>query len=162
MGKTIAEKILSDHSGKECFAGDLTVADVDFCMSQDGTSTMMIRELESLGFLTARTRRGVAVVLDHNSPCPSVDVAKIHAKIRAFASKNSIPIYDVGEGVCHQLVPESGKVLPGDLVVGADSHTCTYGSLNSCSTGLGSTDVAAAVHTGKLWFKQRPGESAMR
>lgn len=153
MGKTIAEKVLSSHSGKECHAGDLTIADVDFCMSQDGTSTMMIRELESLGFSTPRTKRGMAVVIDHSSPCPSVDIAKIHARIRTFASERMIPVCDVGEGVCHQVVPESGKVLPGDLVVGADSHTCTYGALNACSTGLGSTDVAAAVHTGKLWFK---------
>src|SRR4030066_1769884 len=153
MGMTIAERVLTSHSGKDCHAGDLTVADVDFCMSQDGTSTMMIRELESLGFSAPRTKRGMAIVIDHNSPCPSVDVAKIHAKIRTFASAKTIPIFDVGEGVCHQLVPESGKVQPGDLVVGADSHTCTYGALNSCSTGLGSTDVAAAMHTGKLGFK---------
>lgn len=153
MGKTIAEKVLSSHSGQDCRAGDLAIAEVDFCMSQDGTSTMMMRELESLGFSKPRTRRGMAVVIDHNSPCPSVDVASIHSSIRAFASRNAIPLFDVGEGVCHQLIPESGAVRPGDLVVGADSHTCTYGALNSCSTGLGSTDVAAAVHTGKLWFK---------
>ena len=153
MGKTIAEKVLTSHSGKECYAGDLVIADVDFCMSQDGTSTMMIRELESLGFSVPKTRRGMAVVLDHNSPCPSVDVARIHSKIRRFACDKSIPTYESGEGVCHQLIPESGNVRPGDLVVGADSHTCTYGALNSCSTGLGSTDVAAAAFTGKLWFK---------
>ena len=153
MGKTIAEKVLTSHSGKECHAGDLVIADVDFCMSQDGTSTMMIRELESLGFSTPKTKHGMAVVIDHSAPCPSVDVARIHSKIRRFASDRSIPIFDVGEGVCHQLVPESGKVQPGSLVVGADSHTCTYGALNSCSTGLGSTDVAAAVFTGKLWLK---------
>jgi len=153
MGKTIAEKVLTSHSGKGCHAGDLVIADVDFCMSQDGTSTMMIRELESLGFTAPKTKRGMAVVIDHNSPCPSVDVARIHSKIRRFATGKSIPTYEVGEGVCHQVIPESGRVLPGDLVVGADSHTCTYGALNSCSTGLGSTDVAAAAFTGKLWFK---------
>jgi len=153
MGQTIAEKVLTAHSGKDCHAGDLTVASVDFCMSQDGTSTMMIRELENLGFVAPKTSKGMTVVIDHNSPCPSVDVAKIHSKIREFAKTNSIPVLDVGEGVCHQVVPESGKVLPGDLVVGADSHTCTYGALNACSTGLGSADVAAAAFTGKLWFK---------
>ncbi len=153
MGKTIAEKVLSNRSGKSVFAGDLTVASVDFCMSQDGTSTMMIRELESLGFSASKTAKGMAVVIDHNSPCPSVDVAKIHAKIREFTRTKSVPIFDSGEGVCHQVVPESGKIVPGDLVVGADSHTCTYGALNACSTGLGSADVAAAAFTGKLWFK---------
>lgn len=129
-------------------------------MSQDGTSTMMIRELDALGFEEPRTKNGMAVVIDHNSPCPSVDVAKIHGSIRKFTASHSIPLFDVGEGVCHQLIPESGKVLPGDLAVGADSHTCTYGALNACSTGLGSADVAAAAYTGKLWFKV-PGTYSM-
>ena len=153
MGKTIAEKVLSSHSGRDCHAGDITVADVDFCMSQDGTSTMMIRELEQLGFKGSKAKKGMAVVIDHNSPCPSVDVARIHKRIRDFAQEHSVPLFDVGEGVCHQVVQESGKVAPGDLVVGADSHTCIYGALNACSTGLGSTDVAAAAFTGRLWFK---------
>jgi 3-isopropylmalate/(R)-2-methylmalate dehydratase large subunit len=153
MGKSIAEKVLSAHSEIDCRVGDIVVASVDFCMSQDGTSTMMMRELESLGFERPRTANGMAMVIDHNSPCPSVDVARIHSKMRLFARDRGIPLHDVGEGVCHQLVPESGKVLPGDLAVGADSHTCTYGALNSCSTGLGSADVAAAAFTGKLWFK---------
>ena len=153
MGKTIAEKVLSSHSGSDCAAGDIVIASVDFAMSQDGTSTMMIRELQELGFEGPKTKRGMAIVIDHNSPCPSVEVAKIHKTIRDYARAKSIPIHDVGEGVCHQVVPESGKALPGDLVVGADSHTCTYGALNACSTGLGSADVAAAAFTGKLWFK---------
>jgi 3-isopropylmalate/(R)-2-methylmalate dehydratase large subunit len=153
MGKTIAEKVLSSHSGKDCHANDIVVASVDFCMAQDGTSTMMIRELENLGFESPKTSNGMALVIDHNSPCPSVDVARIHLKIRAFAKTKDIPLIDIGEGVCHQVLPESGRVLPGDLVVGADSHTCTYGALNACSTGLGSADVAAAAFTGKLWFK---------
>ncbi len=161
MDQTIAEKVLSSHSGAACKAGDIVVASVDFCMSQDGTSTMMIRELENLGFSAPRTKRGMAVVIDHNSPCPSVDVARIHSIIREFARTKSIPIHDVGDGVCHQVVPESGYVLPGDLVIGADSHTCTYGALNACSTGLGSADVAAAAFTGKLWFKV-PGSISIR
>ncbi len=121
----------------------------------------MIRELENLGFSAPKTKRGMAIVIDHNSPCPSVDVAKIHSRIREFARTKSIPIHDVGDGVCHQVVPESGHVLPGDLVVGADSHTCTYGALNACSTGLGSADVAAAAFTGKLWFKV-PGSISIK
>jgi len=153
MGRTIAEKILGGHSGQDCRAGDIVIASVDFCMSQDGTSTMMIRELQDLGFENPKTRRGMAMVIDHNSPCPSIDVARIHSEIRSFAREKAIQLFDVGDGICHQVVPESGKALPGDIVVGADSHTCTYGALNTCSTGLGSSDVAAAVHTGKLWFK---------
>jgi 3-isopropylmalate/(R)-2-methylmalate dehydratase large subunit len=153
LGSTIAEKVLGAHSGSDCGAGDIVIASVDFCMAQDGTSTMMIRGLEELGFSSPKTKRGMALVIDHNSPCPSLDVAKIHGRIRDFARRSSVPLYDVGEGVCHQVVPERGNVLPGDLVVGADSHTCTYGALNACSTGLGSADVAAAAYTGKLWFK---------
>jgi 3-isopropylmalate/(R)-2-methylmalate dehydratase large subunit len=161
MDQTIAEKVLSSHSGAECKAGDIVVASVDFCMSQDGTSTMMIRELESLGFSAPKTKRGMAIVIDHNSPCPSVDVAKIHSKIRDFARAKALPIHDIGDGICHQVVPEGGYVLPGDLAVGADSHTCTYGALNACSTGLGSADVAAAAFTGKLWFKV-PGSYSIK
>ncbi len=153
MGKTIAEKVLSARSGSDARAGDIVIASVDYCMSQDGTSTMMIRELESLGFTAPMTAKGMSMVIDHNAPCPSVDVAKIHSRMREFARGKSVPLFDVGEGVCHQVIPESGKVAPGDLVVGADSHTCTYGALNACATGMGSADVAAAAHTGKLWFK---------
>lgn len=153
MGKTIAEKVLSVHARSDCSAGDIAVADVDFCMAQDGTSTMMMRELESLGFEAPCTLRGMAMVIDHSSPSPSANVSRIHDRIRSFARSKGIPLHDIGEGVCHQVVPESGKVLPGDLVVGADSHTCTYGALNVCSTGLGSTDVAAAAFTGSLWFR---------
>jgi 3-isopropylmalate/(R)-2-methylmalate dehydratase large subunit len=153
MGKTIAEKVLSSHSDKDCHAGDITVASVDFCMAQDGTSTMMIRELEALGFLSPKTGRGMALVLDHSSPSPSADVSRIHDRIRSFARSKGVPLFDIGEGVCHQVVPESGSVSPGDLVVGADSHTCTYGALNACSTGMGSADVAAAAFTGRMWFK---------
>ncbi len=153
MGKTITEKVLSKHSGTDCHAGDIVVASVDFCMAQDGTSKLMIEELAALGFKTPKPLRGAAVVLDHSSPSPSAEVSRIHTAIKDFSAKHAIELHDVGEGVCHQVVPESGRVMPGDLVVGADSHTCTYGALNACSTGMGSADVAAAVHTGKLWFR---------
>jgi 3-isopropylmalate/(R)-2-methylmalate dehydratase large subunit len=153
MGKTIAEKILSRHSGSDCHAGDIVVASVDFCMAQDGTSKLMMQELETLGFENPKTLRGSAVILDHNSPSSSADVSRIHDFIKGFSSKHGIMLHDVGEGVCHQVVPESGMIHPGDLVVGADSHTCTYGALNTCSTGMGSADVAAAMHTGSLWFR---------
>jgi 3-isopropylmalate/(R)-2-methylmalate dehydratase large subunit len=160
MALTIAEKVLSKHSGSECRAGDTVIASVDFCMAQDGTSSLMIGELENLGFEAPRTANGMALVLDHSAPSPSADVARIHSRIRDFASKWTIPLHDVGEGVCHQVVPESGRVRPGDLVVGADSHTCTYGALNVCSTGMGSADVAAGAFTGRLWFRV-PGTMRM-
>jgi 3-isopropylmalate/(R)-2-methylmalate dehydratase large subunit len=153
MGKTIVEKILSSHSDSDCRAGDIVVASVDYCMAQDGTSKLMIGELDTLGFEIPKTGNGMAVVLDHSSPSPSVEVSRIHEEIRRFANGHGVTIHDVGAGVCHQLIPESGRILPGNLVVGADSHTCTYGALNLCSTGMGSADVAAAAHTGKLWFR---------
>jgi len=153
MGKTITEKVLSKHSESDCHAGDIVVASVDFGMAQDGTSKLMIEELAALGFTTPKPLRGAAIVLDHSSPSPSAEVSRIHTTIKDFSTKHAIELHDIGEGVCHQVVPESGRVLPGDLVVGADSHTCTYGALNACSTGMGSADVAAAVHTGKLWFR---------
>ncbi|HUV62114.1 MAG TPA: 3-isopropylmalate dehydratase large subunit [Thermoplasmata archaeon] len=153
MGKTIVEKILSSHSDSDCRAGDIVVASVDYCMAQDGTSKLMIDELDALGFEAPKTKGGMAAVLDHSSPSPSVEVSRIHEEIRRFANGHGVTIHDVGAGVCHQLIPESGTVLPGNLVVGADSHTCTYGALNLCSTGMGSADVAAAAHTGKLWFR---------
>lgn len=153
MGKTIAEKVLSSHAHSDCHAGDIAVATVDFCMSQDGTSTMMMGELEALGFQAPQTSRGMAMVLDHSAPSPSAAVSRIHSRIREFAKAKAVPLFDIGEGVCHQIIPESGKVLPGDLVVGADSHTCTYGALNICSTGMGSADVAAAAFTGSMWFR---------
>ncbi|UCE45686.1 MAG: 3-isopropylmalate dehydratase large subunit [Methanobacteriota archaeon] len=152
-GKTIAEKVLSDRSTSDCHAGDIVVAAVDYCMAQDGTSKLMIEELENLGFERARTKSGMAVVLDHSAPSPSAEVSRIHGEIRRFSKECEVELHDVGEGVCHQVIPESGKIRPGDLVVGADSHTCTYGALNLCSTGLGSADVAAAAFTGKLWFR---------
>ncbi|UCE91961.1 MAG: 3-isopropylmalate dehydratase large subunit [Methanobacteriota archaeon] len=153
MGRTIAEKVLSAHSDTDCSPGDIVVASVDYCMAQDGTSKLMISELENLGFDRPKTARGMAVVLDHSSPSPSVAVSRIHDDIRRFSNAHGVELHDVGAGVCHQVIPESGQIMPGDLVVGADSHTCTYGALNLCSTGLGSADVAAAAHTGRLWFR---------
>ena len=152
-GKTIAEKIFSNHSGTDARAGDIVVADVDFAMSQDGTSALAIDALDSMGVQTVFDPDKVAMVMDHSCPSPLEGVSAIHAKMRAFGKQTGVRVYDWGCGVCHQLVPESGKVLCGDLVVGCDSHTCTYGALNVFSTGVGSTDGAAAMASGKLWFK---------
>jgi len=152
-GKTIAEKILSAHSGIDAQAGDIVVADIDFAMSQDGTSALAIDAIASMGADTVFDSEKVAMVMDHSCPSPIEGVSAIHAKIRAFGKQTGITVYDWGCGVCHQLLPESGKIVSGDLVVGCDSHTCTYGALNVFSTGVGSTDGAAAMVSGKLWFK---------
>ncbi len=152
-GKTIAEKILSSRSGTDARAGDIVVADVDFVMGQDGTSPLAIKALERMGVETVFDPAKVALVIDHSAPSPLEGVSALHTMMREFGAKTGATVYDVGCGVCHQLIPENGHVVPGDLMVGCDSHTCTYGALNVFSTGVGSTDGAAAMASGKLWFK---------
>ncbi|PKQ16084.1 MAG: 3-isopropylmalate dehydratase large subunit [Actinobacteria bacterium HGW-Actinobacteria-7] len=152
-GKTIAEKIFSAHSGTDAHAGDIVVADVDFVMGQDGTSPLAIRALERMGVSEVFDPAKVAVVMDHSSPSPIEGVSALHTMMREFGKRTGATVYDVGEGVCHQLIPEKGHVVAGDLMVGCDSHTCTYGAINVFSTGVGSTDGAAAMASGKLWFK---------
>ena len=151
MGKTIAEKILSVHAGKDLKAGDFAVCKVDFTFGQDGTSSIIIDRIKELG--VTQLKANFCMVIDHSAPSPSEGVSKVHKKMRNFAREYKSEIFDVGCGICHQVIPESGEVLPGYLVLGADSHTCTYGALNAFSTGVGSTDLAIALATGKNWFK---------
>jgi 3-isopropylmalate/(R)-2-methylmalate dehydratase large subunit len=153
MSKTIAEKILSNHSGVDAHAGDIIVADLDFMMGQDGTSGLAIDSFRKMEAKNVADPRKIAICLDHSAPSPNIGVSEIHKKIRSFVKETGINLYDVGCGVCHQLVPEQGHVVPGDLIIGADSHTCTYGAINAFSTGVGSTDLAAGWISGKLWFK---------
>ncbi|MCL0071949.1 3-isopropylmalate dehydratase large subunit [Peptococcaceae bacterium] len=147
------EKILSSHSGKDVYAGDITIADVDLIMGQDGTSPLAIRAFYDMNGEKVFDPEKIFMVIDHSAPSPNEGVSALHKLMREFAKKTGIKLYDIGEGVCHQLMPESGRVGPGKLVIGADSHTCTYGALNAFSTGVGSTDLAAAMISGKLWFK---------
>ena len=151
MGKTVAEKILSNHAGKTLSAGDFAVCRIDFTFGQDGTSSIIIDRIKDLGATKLNTR--FCMVIDHSAPSPSEGVSKVHKKMRNFSREFNSLLYDIGCGVCHQVIPESGEVLPGDLVLGADSHTCTYGALGVFSTGVGSTDLAIALATGKNWFK---------
>jgi len=152
-GRTIAEKILSKKSGREARAGDIVVAEVDGMMAQDGTAPLAIRAFEEMGGGRVFDPSKICFVIDHNAPPPNEGVSNLHALMREFASEQGIEVYDVGEGVCHQVVPERGRVAPGELFIGADSHTCTYGALNAFATGVGSTELAAAMKTGKAWFK---------
>ena len=122
-------------------------------MGQDGTSPLAIKALERMGVDAVFDPTKVALVIDHSSPSPVEGVSALHTQMREFGKKTGCRVYDVGEGVCHQLIPERGHVVAGDLMVGCDSHTCTYGALNVFSTGVGSTDGAAAMAGGKLWFK---------
>ncbi len=153
MSKTIAEKILSIKSGQDARANDIVVADLDFVMGQDGTSGLAIRAFEEMQATKVFDPARVAMVIDHSAPSPLEGVSALHHQMRKFANEQGINFYDIGDGVCHQLVPEQGHVVPGDLVIGADSHTCTYGAINVFSTGVGSTDLAAGLTSGKLWFK---------
>ena len=153
MAKTIAEKILSAHSGTDAHAGDIVVANLDFMMGQDGTSGVAIDSFKKMGAKAVFDGSKIAICIDHSAPSPSIGVSEIHKKIRDFAYDTKIRLYDIGCGVCHQLIPEQGHAVPGDLIIGADSHTCTYGAINAFSTGVGSTDLAAGWISGKLWFK---------
>ncbi|MDD3364943.1 MAG: 3-isopropylmalate dehydratase large subunit [Syntrophomonas sp.] len=153
MSKTIAEKILSTKSGQDVRANDIVVADLDFVMGQDGTSGLAIQAFEEMQAKQVFDPARVAMVIDHSSPSPLAGVSALHKQMRVFADEQKINFYDIGDGVCHQLLPEQGHVVPGDLVIGADSHTCTYGAINVFSTGVGSTDLAAGLVSGKLWFK---------
>jgi 3-isopropylmalate/(R)-2-methylmalate dehydratase large subunit len=150
---TISEKILSAHAGTEVKAGDICVVPVDFMMSQDGTTGLTIKAFRQMEAAKVAHPDKYAIVIDHNSPSPMESVSNIHKEMRTFAAEQGAKLYDVGEGVCHQLVPESGNIVPGNIVIGGDSHTCTYGALNVFSTGVGSTDLAAALVTGKMWFR---------
>ncbi|OGC03540.1 3-isopropylmalate dehydratase large subunit [candidate division WOR-1 bacterium RIFOXYA12_FULL_43_27] len=153
MTKTISEKILSNHSGTDAHAGDIVIANLDYMMGQDGTSGVAIDSFNKMGAKKVFDSSKISIVIDHSSPSPNIGVSTIHKKIREFAKQTGVNLYDIGCGVCHQLLPEQGHVVPGDLVIGADSHTCTYGAINVFSTGIGSTDLAAAWISGKLWFK---------
>jgi len=152
MGKTIAEKILGAHSGIDVSAGRIAVCRVDFLMGQDGTSPLAIKAFEEMRGKKVFSPGRIAMVIDHNSPSPSIDVSRLHIMMREFALRHKIKLYDVGCGVCHQVMAED-NVLPGMLVIGADSHTTTYGALNAFSTGVGSTDLAAAMISGRIWLK---------
>ena len=153
LGKTISEKILGTHSGIDAKAGDIVVADIDYAMGQDGTTPLAIKAFQKMNGRSIKHPEKVSLVIDHSSPSPNEGVSTLHKMMRDFSNQTGCNLYDIGEGVCHQLIPERGHVIPGDLIVGADSHTTTYGALNAFSTGVGSTDLAAVLLTGKLWFR---------
>lgn len=153
MGKTIVEKILSDHSGKDLKAGDFAVCSVDFCFGQDGTSSIIIDRIKEMGVKELVNRNKFCMVIDHSSPSPNIGVSSVHSKMRKFSREFNLNLYDIGCGICHEVITEKGNVLPGDLVIGADSHTCTYGAIGAASCGVGSTDLAVTLAGGKNWFR---------
>jgi len=152
MGKTLAEKILSLKSHGEAKAGDVVIGDVDLAFVQDTTGPLTIRQFKESGFEALAKPQQAVVFLDHAAPSPAQQLSNDHVFLRRFAGEAGCPIYDVGEGICHQLVAEN-FANPGDVIVGADSHTVTAGALGAFATGMGSSDVAVALALGKTWFR---------
>lgn len=156
MGQTITQKILAAHCGKEVVEpGELINAKLDFVLGNDITAPIAIREFEKIGAKTVFDKDRVALVPDHSTPNKDIKSAELVKIMREFARKHNITyFFEIGKmGVEHTLLPDEGLVGPGDVVIGADSHTCTYGALGAFSTGVGSTDLACAMALGETWFK---------
>lgn len=151
MGNTIIEKILSAHSKHKLCAGDIGICSVDFCFSQDGTTALVLDGLSQ--FRNVKSPKKYAMFIDHSAPSPSMGVSKVHSRMREFTKLNKNLFFDVGCGISHQLVIEEGFAYPGALILGADSHTSTAGALSAAAFGVGSTDLAITLATGKNWFK---------
>lgn len=152
MGKTLAEKILSLKSHSEAEAGDIVIADVDWTFVQDTTGPLTIRQFQESGFEALANPQQTVVFLDHAAPSPTQQLSNDHIFLRRFAEETGCRIYEVGDGICHQLIAEK-FANPGDIIVGADSHTVTGGALGAFATGMGSSDVAVALALGKTWFR---------
>ena len=156
MGMTMTQKILARHAGLDSVVpGQLIEAKVDMVLGNDITTPVAITEFEKAGFTQVFDKEKISIVLDHYTPCKDIKSAQLCMQARNFARQHEIVnFFDVGQmGVEHALLPEKGLCAPGEIIVGADSHTCTYGALGAFSTGIGSTDMAAAMATGLLWFK---------
>ena len=152
-GKTIAEKIIGRHAHTTVSAGEVALCDIDYVMMHDANGPLAIKAFENMGGAKVFDSARVVIVFDHCTPPANEKLSNIHAFLRGFVKEQGILFYEGGRGVCHQLMVESGLIRPGDLIIGSDSHTCTYGALGALSTGLGATDIAAAMLGGKLWFK---------
>lgn len=152
MGKTIAEKIFSLKTGKDLKAGDVAVVEVDFAFSQDGTSSLVIDSFYQMEMTPLLAREKYALVIDHSYPAPNMSISNIHEKMRQFAFKFGFLLYE-GEGISHQILLEKGHILPGMIITGADSHTCSAGAVNAFACGMGSTDIALIIATGRNWFR---------
>ncbi len=152
MGKTLAEKILTDKSGMDARAGGIVVARTDLVFVQDSTGPLTLRQFAELGIETLPKPERTVLFIDHSAPSPARELSNDHLFLRDFARKKGAVLSDVGEGVCHQLVAENWA-RPGDVIVGSDSHTVTAGALGAFATGMGSTDIAVAIALGKTWFR---------
>ena len=156
MGMTMTQKILAAHAGlPEVKAGDLIEAKLDLVLGNDVTTPVAVSVFDKAGFTRVFDKDKIAIVLDHYTPCKDIKSAQLCKTARDFARRFQIThFFDVGQvGIEHALLPEKGIVAPGELIIGADSHTCTYGALGAFSTGVGSTDMAAGMAKGMAWFK---------
>ena len=152
MGQTLAEKIISEHAGKKVKAGELVIANVDVTAVQDGTGPLTVQEFKKLGKTKLNNPERTILFIDHASPSPRKELSNTHTVLRNFSKEYGAILSDVGAGVCHQRLIES-FVNPCEILVGADSHTCTSGALGAFATGMGSTDIAVAMALGKTWLK---------
>ena len=154
----ITEKILAKASEKKAVhPGEIVDANVDMVMIHDLTGPLAVEAFKKIGSQKVWNNKKVVVILDHQVPAESVKAAELHKTMRQFAKDQNVTFYDVGRGgICHQVMPEKGHVTPGKVIVGADSHTCTYGAFGAFATGIGSTEAAAVMATGKIWFKVPP------
>lgn len=144
MGLTLAEKILSQRAGREVRSGELVVVEVDQVMVVDSIAGSFFKRLEQLG-ATPRYPEKVAIVIDHVAPAANVEVAKAQKEIREWGQRYGCPIFDVGRGICHQVLIEERLALPGGIVLGSDSHSTTYGGVACFGSGMGATDIALAA-----------------
>jgi 3-isopropylmalate/(R)-2-methylmalate dehydratase large subunit len=152
MGKTLAEKILSAKSDTEARAGNIVIAKLDLVFMQDSTGPLTLRQFNGAGLDAVCSPERTIIFVDHSAPSPARQLSNDHTFIRAFAEEKGVVLSDVGQGVCHQLVAEA-FAKPGDVIVGADSHTVTAGALGAFATGMGSTDIAIAMALGKTWLR---------
>jgi 3-isopropylmalate/(R)-2-methylmalate dehydratase large subunit len=151
--QTIAEKIFSAHANRPAYAGESIVARVDVVMATDGSGPLALEFFRRMGGTRTFDGRKVLMVLDHYVPCPNDKVAALQDRMRDFARAGNAVLFEPGDGICHQLLPEQGYIQPGSLVVGGDSHSTTYGAFNALGIGVGSSDLAATALTGALWFR---------
>lgn len=153
MGQTLAEKIISRHAGHTVYQNEIAIVQVDGVMATDATAPFAIKAFREMGGKRLWDASKVALVIDHAAPAPNERIANLHSMMRVFAAEMGCVLYDVGEGICHQLMVENDHLRPGDLFLGADSHTPTCGALGAFAVGIGSTDAAAAMFTGQTWLK---------
>jgi 3-isopropylmalate/(R)-2-methylmalate dehydratase large subunit len=153
MGKTIVEKILSYRTGKNVKANDIVITHVDGVMATDTTAPLSIKAFESMGGTKVFDPSKCCLIIDHAAPAPNEKIANLHQMMRDFAREQGIKLYDIGEGICHQILLEQRHIQPGWIFMGADSHTPTGGAIGALACGMGSTDIGAILLTGKTWLK---------